>query len=162
VVKEELNLQEWPPKPLDLTPPPNPPRTQQACLKALLTEIRQAKRPILLVDACAIRHGLEKQVQQLMEVSGFPMYVAPMGKGAVSENHPQFRGCYAGNVSHPQVQEEVHNSDLVLSIGSLNSDFNTGGFTYHIDQDKIIDLHSFAASIYHANYQKVGKYRSKR
>ncbi|OZJ05100.1 hypothetical protein BZG36_01357 [Bifiguratus adelaidae] len=154
VVNEELNLPEWPPKPLDLTPPPNPPRTQQACLKAILSEIRQAKRPILLVDACAVRHNLEKQVQQLMDVSGFPTYVAPMGKGAVSEDHPQFRGCYAGNVSHPQVQEEVHNSDLVLSIGSLNSDFNTGGFTYHIDQEKVIDLHSFATIIYHANYEK--------
>lgn len=37
-----------------------------------------------------------------------------------------------------------------------NSDFNTGGFTFHISTEKLIELHSTHTSIFHATYNRVG------
>jgi pyruvate decarboxylase len=66
-----------------------------------------------------------------------------MAKGGIDENHPQFRGVFAGNCSTEQVQNEVYNADLILSIGSMNSDFNTGGFTYRLSRKKTIGKYFF-------------------
>jgi len=93
---------------------------------------------VFLLPSCAIRHDLMKDVLKFVERTQLPVYVTPMAKGGIDENHPQFRGCFAGNCSIEQVQKEVYNADLILSIGSMNSDFNTGGFTYRLSQKKTI------------------------
>jgi pyruvate decarboxylase len=82
-----------------------------------------------------------KSVLRFVERTQLPVYVAPMAKGGIDETHPQFRGVFAGNCSTEQVQKEVYGADLILSIGSLNSDFNTGGFTYRLLQKKTIGKH---------------------
>lgn len=79
-----------------------------------------------------------KSVLKFVERTQLPVYEAPMAKGGINENHPQYRGVFAGNCSTEQVQNEVYNADLILSIGSMNSDFNTGGFTYRLSQKKTI------------------------
>jgi pyruvate decarboxylase len=53
-----------------------------------------------------------------------------MGKTAVSEEHEQFSGIYSGTISSPKVKAAVEGASLILFIGSLKSDLNTGGFTY--------------------------------
>jgi pyruvate decarboxylase len=46
----------------------------------------------LLVDACAIRHGVVEEVHTLMHATGFPIYSAPMGKSIVPEDYERFGG----------------------------------------------------------------------
>ena len=77
-------------------------------------------------------------VLKFVERTQLPVYETPMAKGGIDENHRQFRGVYAGNCSTECVQKEVNDADLILSIGSMNSDFNTGGFTYKLSQRKTI------------------------
>jgi len=103
-----------------------------------------------------LRRQVQHDVQKLITVSGFPTYVTPMGKGGVDEDQECFRGCYAGDSSYDQIKQEVRNSDLILEVGGLKSDFNTGGFTYHLDGDKIIAFHSFNTTVFYATYEKVG------
>lgn len=79
-----------------------------------------------------------KSVLQFIERTQLPVYVTPMAKGGIDESHPQFRGVFAGNCSTEEVQQEVYDADLILSIGSMNSDFNTGGFTYRLSKEKTI------------------------
>jgi pyruvate decarboxylase len=50
-----------------------------------------------------------------------------MCKGVVDETQSNFAGVYAGNGSYDSVREFVDDSDLVLSIGAVRSDFNTTG-----------------------------------
>lgn len=154
VVNHEVEVSEI--QPLKIEPPKNPEKSQQAALKFVLAEIEKAKHPIIMVDACALRNNAQKDVRRLMERTGFPTYVAPMGKGAVDETAPAFRGCYAGSVSLQQIAEEVKKADLILEVGSLQSDFNTGGFSYNLDQDKIIAFHTYGTMVYHATFEKVG------
>ena len=93
---------------------------------------------IFLPIRCAIRHEAMKSVLQFVERAQLPVYETPMAKGGINENHPQFRGVFAGNCATEQVQKEIYAADLILSIGSMKSDFNTGGFTYRLAQRKTI------------------------
>lgn len=156
LMSAEFEVSEADLKPLQIQRPKNPEKTQAACLKFVLQEIERAKKPVIIVDACAIRNEVQADVERLMDKTGFPTYVAPMGKGAVHEAKPNYRGCYAGTVSLEQVAEEVQQADLILEIGSLQSDFNTGGFSYNLDMDKIIAFHTGLTSVFHATFEGVG------
>jgi len=55
-----------------------------------------------------------------------------MCKGVVDETQSNFAGVYAGDGSYDSVRQFVENSDLVLSLGAVRSDFNTTGKLYFI------------------------------
>lgn len=38
-----------------------------------------------------------------------------------------FGGVYAGGISLPEVKDAVESADLTILVGSIQSDFNTGG-----------------------------------
>lgn len=137
---------------IDLTFPDNDPEQEDYCVQAIMKHIIAAKNPIILVDACAIRHRAQCETHDLMVKSGFPTFVAPMGKGAVDETLPNYGGVYAGNGSLQDVQDAVNNSDLILSIGAIKSDFNTAGFTYRTSQLATIDFHSAMVKVKYSEY----------
>lgn len=88
----------------------------------------------------------------LVEKTGIPTFVTPMGKGAIDETLTNYGGVYAGDGSNVGVRERVESSDLVLSIGSIKSDFNTAGFTYRISQLSTIDFHSNFVQVKYSEY----------
>ncbi|BCR85621.1 alpha-keto acid decarboxylase family protein [Aspergillus chevalieri] len=138
--------------PIDLSLPKNDPEKEDYVVDVVLKYLHAAKKPVILVDACAIRHRVLEEVHDLVKASGLPTFVAPMGKGAVSETHPNYGGVYAGNGSNQGVKEQVESSDLVLSIGAIKSDFNTAGFTYRIGQLNTIDFHSTYVRVRYSEY----------
>lgn len=142
-------------QPLKLIEPKNPPRTQEVALNVILEAISQAQHPIIMVDACIQRQSLQKEAIEFVKRSGFPTYVAPMGKGIIPEELINYRGCYAGSITIEGIAKEVQLADLIIELGSIKSDFNTGGFTYSLDQGKTISLHSFATKVFYADYDKV-------
>lgn len=142
-------------KPIDLALPPNDPEKEDYVVDVVLKYLHAAKKPVILVDACAIRHKVLEEVHDLVVASGLPTYVAPMGKGAVDETHKNFGGVYAGNGSNTGVREQVESSDLILSIGAIKSDFNTAGFTYRISQLNTIDFHSTYVRVRYSEYPEV-------
>ncbi|UJR33662.1 hypothetical protein I4U23_021095 [Adineta vaga] len=151
----EINMDPASIKPLNLSVPRNPKDEHQAALDNILHHIKKAQKLAIIVDACAIRHEMMKKVLRFVERTQLPVYVTPMAKGGIDESHPQFRGVFAGNCSTEQVQKEIYDADLILSIGSMNSDFNTGGFTYRLSQKKTIEFHTYHTKIFYAIYDKV-------
>ncbi|KAF7796304.1 hypothetical protein EIP86_007481 [Pleurotus ostreatoroseus] len=143
--------------PLNLAPPRNNPEVESFVLDEIMKLIEAADRDVvLLVDACAIRHGVRKEVKELVEKSKFPVYAAPMGKTAVSEAYERYGGIYVGTISRPEVKEKVENAKLILSLGGLKSDFNTGNFTYQIPATRSIELHSDHTIVQHATFPGIG------
>lgn len=140
--------------PLSRTQPPNDPQTEEYVVDQIYQLVKEAEGDVVvLVDACVVRHDVKKEVAQLLKETGFPVYAAPMGKTAVDENNPRYGGVsssplysrkclllirllllqiYIGSLTDPAVKEAVEGAKLVLSIGSLLSDFNTGNFSYNI------------------------------
>lgn len=141
--------------PIDLSYPTNLPEKEDYAVDVILKYLHAAKNPIILVDACAIRHRVLEEVDELVKKSGLPTFVAPMGKGAVDETLPNYVGVYAGDGSTPGVKERVEASDLVLSIGAIKSDFNTAGFTYRVGQLATIDFHSEYIRVRYSEYSGV-------
>ncbi|KAF2732821.1 pyruvate decarboxylase-like protein [Polyplosphaeria fusca] len=141
--------------PLDLSYPPNEPEKEDYVVDVVLKYLHAAKNPVVLVDACAIRHRALQETHEFVEKSGIPVFVAPMGKGAIDETLPNYGGVYAGDGSNAGVRERVESSDLILSIGAIKSDFNTAGFTYRISQLNTIDFHSYAVRVRYSEYPGV-------
>ncbi|KAA8650221.1 hypothetical protein EYZ11_012127 [Aspergillus tanneri] len=141
--------------PIDLSLPPNDPEKEDYVVNVVLKYLHAAKNPVILADACAIRHRVLDELHDLMEVSGLPTFVAPMGKGAVDETRKNYGGVYAGTGSNPGVREQVESSDLILSIGGVKSDFNTSGFSYRIGQLNTIDFHSTFVRVRYSEYPDV-------
>jgi pyruvate decarboxylase len=106
--------------PIDLSEPTNEPEKEDYVVEVVMKYLKAAKHPLLLVDACAIRHRVLSEVHDLVEKSHLPVFVTPMGKSAINEQHPSFGGVYDGNGSHPpEVKDIVESSDLIISIGAL-------------------------------------------
>lgn len=106
--------------PIDLSEPVNEQGKEDYVVKEIVKALHEAKHPIILVDACAIRHRVVEEVHNLLEKTGLPVFVTPMGKGAVNETHPNYGGVYAGAGSMPpQAQDVVESSDLILAVGAL-------------------------------------------
>lgn len=141
-------------KPLNLTPPPNNQKIQSEVLDDIIRLIESAKDPVIIIDACCGRHNATPEAQKLIELTKFKFAVTPMAKGSkdIDESDPKFIGCYVGDLSYPRVKELVESSDLVLSLGAVLSDFNTGSFSYSLDNAKVVEFHSDYTQIKSAQY----------
>ena len=128
--------------PVDLALKPNDPQAETEVIETVLEMIRRAKNPVILADACASRHDVKAETKKLIELTQFPAFVTPMGKGSIDENNPRFGGVYVGTLSNPAVKEAVESADLILSVGALLSDFNTGSFSYSYKTRNIVEFHS--------------------
>lgn len=105
--------------PIDLHFPVNDQAKESYVVDVVLRYVYAAKSPIILVDACAIRHRVLEEVHDLIDKTKLPVFVTPMGKGAVNETHPHYGGVYAGDGSMPDVKERVESADLILTIGAI-------------------------------------------
>ena len=144
--------------PLNTQPPENDQDVENFVLDEIVKLVDEAQNDvIILVDACAIRHRVKDEVKELYERTGYPVYAAPMGKTAVDESYERYGGVsstdavevsdtdcalqiYVGSISHDSIKEKVENAKLILSIGALKSDFNTGNFTYHIPVSRTVEV----------------------
>ena len=140
---------------IDMTPPKVDAEKEDYVVDVVLKYLTSAKNPVILVDGCAVRHRVLEETHALIRKTGLPVFVAPMGKGAVDETLPNFGGVYAGDGSQEGVQERVESADLIITIGSIKSDFNTTGFTYRIGQLKTIDFHSTYVRVRYSEYPGV-------
>lgn len=110
---------------IDLSLPENDSETEAEVISTILDLVYKAKNPIILADACSIRHRVVEETHELLHKLQIPGFVTPMGKGAIDETDPHYCGVYIGQVSLPDVKKAVENSDCIFSIGALLSDFNT-------------------------------------
>ncbi|OJD25367.1 hypothetical protein ACJ73_03258 [Blastomyces percursus] len=128
--------------PIDLSVPPNDHKRESHVVDMITKLLKTAKRPALLVDLLAIRHHATDEINEFITKSNIPAFVTPMGKGAVDETLPQFQGIYVGEASPSIICDNFHASDLILNIGPLKSDINTGCFTSKADQVTNVEFHA--------------------
>jgi pyruvate decarboxylase len=79
--------------PLTRHPPVNDTDVEKFVLDEIVRLVEEADQDVVvLVDACAIRHDVRHELQELLEKTKFPVYSAPMGKGAVNEQYERYGG----------------------------------------------------------------------
>ncbi len=146
--------------PLALATPLNDPEVEKFVIQEIAKAIHDAdKDAVILVDSCAIRHHVEGEIAELNERTGFPVYSAPMGKTAIDEENDRYGGVcsmgslgeskealtfcmqiYVGSLTHEEIRDKVEKAKLIISIGSLKSDFNTGNFTYSLPATNTVEV----------------------
>ena len=141
--------------PIDLTLKENDPEAEEEVVDTILELIKNAKNPVILADACCSRHNVKAETRQLIDITQFPSFVTPMGKGSIDEQNPRFGGVYVGTLSSPAVKQAVESADLILSVGALLSDFNTGSFSYSYKTKNIVEFHSDHMKIRNATFPGV-------
>ncbi|KAJ5052224.1 uncharacterized protein L3040_001982 [Drepanopeziza brunnea f. sp. 'multigermtubi'] len=129
--------------PLDTTIT-NSKTAEDSIVKSVLELIKSASNPVILADVLTIRHGGRDLARELVDLTQFQSFSTPLSKGIIDETHPSYGGIYNGTVSFPGVADAVHSSDLVLNLGPLLSDSNTGAFTREIKEENVVLLgHAF-------------------
>ncbi|GAV54744.1 hypothetical protein ZYGR_0AS00660 [Zygosaccharomyces rouxii] len=141
--------------PIDLSLKENDPEAEAEVIETVLDLIKEAKNPVILADACCSRHDVKAETKKLIDLTQFPSFVTPMGKGSIDEQNPRFGGVYVGTLSSPAVKEAVESADLVLSVGALLSDFNTGSFSYSYKTKNVVEFHSDHIKIRNATFPGV-------
>ncbi|KAI0912449.1 thiamine pyrophosphate enzyme [Ustulina deusta] len=140
---------------IDLQEPTNDEAKEDYVVDVVLKYLHAAQRPVVLVDACAVRSRVVDEVHAFIEKTKLPVFVTPMGKSAIDETNTSYGGVYAGSASRPEIKAMVEDSDLVLSVGSLKSDFNTAGFSYRLSQLNTIDFHTDYCVVRYSEYPGV-------
>ena len=78
-----------------------------------------------------------------------------LGKTVLDESHPQFIGLYQGDRSRDYVRRRIETADCVLELGALPTDFNTGGFTVQLPEERTITANIRSVKIKHHIYPEV-------
>lgn len=138
--------------PIDTSPKINE-AAQEKAVKAIVAAISEAKHPALLVDALAKRFGASAEARELVEKLNVPFFSANMGKGVVDETHELHVGVWNGAVSTPGVVEAAEKSDLVITLGYLNADTNSAGFSRKLDEAQTIHVNPFDVVVRFSAYR---------
>lgn len=145
--------------PLDFTTPENDAAIEAVVLAEIMKHIAAAQERVsVIVDGCALRHGVTREVKDFLEKTKFPVFATPMGKSGVDESSERFGGVrsaprrfrvplthfreqiYIGKPSLPAVKQTIERAVLIISIGAIYSDLNTGGFSHDLPKTKLVEV----------------------
>ncbi|OWP05492.1 pyruvate decarboxylase [Marssonina coronariae] len=133
---------------------------ENAIVKSVLELIKSASKPVIVADVLTIRHGGRELARELVDLTQFESFSTPLSKGIIDETHPSYGGLYNGTVSFPGVAEAIHGSDLVLNLGPLLSDSNTGAFTRELKDENAPVLNKSTSGAIEQSYtwQRIGQF----
>lgn len=135
-------------------PPANNAAIEEAA-KEIESAFEQAEKPVLYAGVGIRRHGLMDTVRKIAENWGIPVVSSVMGKGAFPESHPNHVGIYMGEMGDSNARELLEQSDLIISVGVIFSDVNTGFWTAEIETEQLIDMRDLEVKISHHTYSQV-------
>ncbi|KAK5756570.1 Pyruvate decarboxylase 1 [Elasticomyces elasticus] len=124
--------------------PPNDKSEEDKVVKEIMSMIKRAKKPVIIMDGSAVRNNLAVESNRIAEITGWT-FVTTCG---ANEALPNYSGIYGGAGSIEEVRKVVEDdSDFVLWIGSFRTDFNSGEMTDFVDEKKTVDLQRFFTKI---------------
>ncbi|TKA30956.1 hypothetical protein B0A50_01924 [Salinomyces thailandicus] len=133
-------------RPLDLVNHGDEKAIEEAA-KAVIEALASSKNPSIFVDCLVHRHQAVDEMRQLVDKLAIPVYSSNMSKGIIDDTHPHYVGLFNGLPSAPGVETAIQASDLVLSIGSLPSDTNSGGFTRRMKAENMVEIDTEVVSV---------------
>ncbi len=123
-----------------LHPPTSDPTALQSATDAIIAALEGVHTACILPGLLTVRAGIREALQSFVNASGLPFATMFADKSVLDEQQPAYIGMYDGRLMDESVREFVESCDLVLTIGAIMSDFNTGAFTSRLDPEKTIDI----------------------
>ena len=125
--------------------------TVDAITGALDAAATVAVLPGMIID----RLGLRDEATAFVEAAGVPFATMFAGKSVLDETHPNYIGMYNGRLMNEDVRAYVESADLLITVGSLQTDFNTGAFTSTLDPARTISIGVHDTTVGAKVYQNV-------
>jgi acetolactate synthase-1/2/3 large subunit len=112
----------------------DPQRIEQA-----IAMLRAAQRPLLVLGGGARRSGAHTVARLLAELLGMPVMTTPSGRGILTEDHPLAIG-QVGLYRTRLGMQAFEESDLLITVGSRNEEFQTGAWKFFPPGAKFIQV----------------------
>ncbi|MFE0626205.1 alpha-keto acid decarboxylase family protein [Streptomyces sp. NPDC058864] len=135
--------------------PASDPAQLDAAVQAVADMLGRARSACALPGVLTARSGLADEVQRFLDATGMPFATMMADKGVLNEEQPAYSGMYDGKLMNEGVRRFVEGSDVVVLIGALMHDFNSGAFTAHLDPGRTIDIRHHHVSVDGMTYQSV-------
>jgi len=100
-----------------------------AALEKILAKVKEAKKPMILIDGETRPMGMIEGVEKIMKATNWPTFTTCFGKGLVDETVANFHGINMGAFDLQERQDFIKDVDLVFSYGPHNSWTNTHAYT---------------------------------
>lgn len=135
--------------------PASDPTALMAAADAIVAKLGSASQACVLPGLLLDRLGLGELARTFIESAGLPFATMFADKSVLDEDHPNYIGMYDGQLMEEAVREFVESCDAVVTIGTMQTDFNTGAFTAHLDPQRTIDIGLHRAAVGATVYQNV-------
>ena len=106
-----------------------------------------ATRPVLVVGHLVARFGLGDTVLAAARAANIPIVTSIAAKGVIDESESLHVGDYAGTMVDRRTASLVRASDLVIELGTVNSDVLSGFFTHRPADEQVVHLWTTSATI---------------
>ncbi|KIM41681.1 hypothetical protein M413DRAFT_71562 [Hebeloma cylindrosporum] len=111
---------------------------------------------VVIADVSVSRHHCKDEAADFLAATNLPVYGTPLGKTVVNETSERYGGVYIGKLSSAEVKQKVETAKLVLFLGPLTTDFNSGNFSTNVKQERSIKLHFDHTDVGFATYSHTG------
>src|SRR5271156_395753 len=120
--------------------PGSDPGSLAGAVDAIVAALEKARTACILPGILLARLGLQPAMQAVVEAANLPFATMFMDKSVLDEQHPNYIGIYDGSLMNEGVRDLVEGCELVLEVGTMLSDFNSGAFTARLDPTKIVNI----------------------
>lgn len=117
----------------------NPPRPNKESVKEIITEVKQAKQPVIIAGGGIILSKATSNLVQLSETLKIPVATAFRRFHAFPNQHENYIGAL-GLGARKALQEYIQNSDVVLALGTKFSQMTTADYSLLDLQSKLIHI----------------------
>jgi indolepyruvate decarboxylase len=135
--------------------PGSNPQSLNAAVDAVVAAITEAERPCFLPGILLARTGTRQIMKEVIDRSGLPFATMFMAKSVLDEQHPNYIGMYNGRLMNENVREYVEDCDVIIEVGTIMSDFNSGAFTANIDPSKIISIRHHRTIVFGKSFPNI-------
>jgi acetolactate synthase-1/2/3 large subunit len=99
----------------------------------------RSERPVIVAGGGAYMSNSGSEIRSLAELVGIPVLTTPSGRGLIPEDHPLSVGLVG--LYRTRIGKKVyHNSDLLISLGSRNEEFQTAAWNYYPEGAKLVQV----------------------
>jgi len=121
-----------------VAPPASSPDMLRGAVDAIVSKLANATTACVLPGILLARAGLRPLARSFIDKTGLPFATMFMAKSVIDESHPSYIGMYDGALMNEDVRRFVEACDIVMTIGSPLTDFNTGAFTANLEPSRTI------------------------
>ncbi|WP_374307596.1 alpha-keto acid decarboxylase family protein [Methylocella sp.] len=144
---------------LDAAAPVAAPRSDPGALaaaaEAVAAALESARTACALPGLAVARAGLGAELQALIDATGLPFATMFHDKTVLNETQPAYAGMYDGALMNEETRAFVESRDVIVAIGALMTDFNTGAFTARLDPARVVSIDAHETTAGGAVFQSV-------